>query len=105
MSAALTLPQARIPIGFATVQGQQVPVLVTMDWMLAFAGLLTRTGGTSGDTNFNEYINQFFDVPSQSTESQQTTRTVEELRHEIECLRSELSRIRGQIETIEGRLA
>ena len=98
MSSALTLPQARIPIGYATIQGQQVPILVNMDWMLAFAGLLSRSGGTSGATNFDQYINQFFDAPLASAESQQATRAIDELRNEIESTRCDLNRLRSDFE-------
>ena len=102
MTTALTLPQARIPIGTATIQGQQVPIFVTIDWMLAFAGLLSRSGGTSGDTSFEQYINQFYDAPLASTESQQATRAIEEMRNELESTRSDLNRLRGEFEQLQN---
>ena len=102
MTTALTLPQARIPIGIATIQGQQVPIFVTIDWMLAFAGLLSRSGGTSGDTSFEQYINQFYDAPLASTESQQATRAIEEMRNELESTRSDLNRLRGEFEQLQN---
>ena len=102
MTTALTLPQARIPIGTATIQGLQVPIFVTIDWMLAFAGLLSRSGGTSGDTSFEQYINQFYDAPLASTESQQATRAIEEMRNELESTRSDLNRLRGEFEQLQN---
>lgn len=98
MTASISLPQARIPLGWATVQGVRVPVEIDMEWMLVLTGMLERTGGISGDTNFNEYINQFFDAPLASAESQENTRAIEELRGEIESTRGDLKRLRDEFE-------
>lgn len=98
MTSALTLPQARIPIGNATIQGQQVPIYVTIDWMLAFAGLLLRSGGTSGDTGFEQYINQFYDQPLADPVLQDSVRAIDELRQELAASRTELQSLRSLID-------
>lgn len=52
----LTLPQARIPLGWATVQGQRVPVEIDMEWMLYLTTLTERAGGTVAPTNLYQSI-------------------------------------------------
>ena len=44
----LTLPQGRIPIGFAMVNGQKVSVDVDPEWMRYFTILTSRAGGVTG---------------------------------------------------------
>lgn len=44
----LGLPQARIPLGWAVVQGQRVPVEIDMEWMRVMVELVNRTGGVLG---------------------------------------------------------
>lgn len=46
--SALTLPQARIAIGWANVSGQRVAVQVDPEWMRYFVTLTERAGGTTG---------------------------------------------------------
>ncbi len=50
--STVTLPQARIPLGWVTVKGSDKPSPVTIDieWMRAFVALLARVGGISGQT-------------------------------------------------------
>lgn len=43
----VSLPRGDIPIGYATVNGFRVPVIVDMEWMRAFWAMLTRIGGVS----------------------------------------------------------
>jgi hypothetical protein len=110
MSLTITLPQARIALGWAVVQGQRIPVEIDMEWMLAFTRLVDRAGGTSGDTNFSEYINQFYDAPPLDPGVRDALRGVDELRNDqggvqdpqihelvrmVDELRVELAGIRG----------
>jgi len=44
----LTLPQARIPIGYADVGGKRVPVTIDIEWMRYLAILTERAGGITG---------------------------------------------------------
>lgn len=44
----LTLPQARIPLGWARINGQRVPVEIDIEWMRAFLQLVQRSGGVPG---------------------------------------------------------
>lgn len=105
MTLPVSIPQARIPIGYAMVQGVRVPVEVDVEWMLTFTRLLERAGGVSGDTNFNQFINQFFDAPLVDTGLQDAVRAIDELRNELSSARNDVSQLRGRIETLEGRLA
>lgn len=44
----LTLPTARIPIGWATIKGERVPVVIDIEWMRALITLVDRAGGVTG---------------------------------------------------------
>ena len=123
MSKAVTFPQARIPLGWAMVQGQRVPVEIDPEWLRSFVDLLNRTGGVSGDTSFDQYIPMFFETPHTDATAQEAMRCVDELRNELASTRSDLqairsmldqalasiesppaSDLRNRIEQIEGRL-
>ena len=54
--SSLLLPQGRIPIGFATVGGQRVPVEVDQQWMRYFTTLTERAGGVVAPSNIVNYI-------------------------------------------------
>lgn len=47
--ATITLPQARIPLGWMTINDQRFPVEIDREWNRAFNMLVDRTGGISGD--------------------------------------------------------
>lgn len=51
MTLPITLPQARIALGWATVEGKRIPVEINMEWMLALMRLVERTGGVTGETD------------------------------------------------------
>jgi hypothetical protein len=102
---ALTLPQARIPLAWAVIDGVRTPVEIDMEWMRVFIELLDRTGGISGDTNFSEYLPQFFDAPHTDAAAAEATRAVSELRNELASSRSELQTIRSLIEEQAAALA
>ena len=59
---ALALPQARIPLGYATVGGQRVPVEIDIEWMRALTVLVQRTGGVMG-TDFAALISELAAAP------------------------------------------
>lgn len=46
--STLSLPQARIPVGWAMVAGQRVPVEIDIEWMRALTVINDRVGGASG---------------------------------------------------------
>lgn len=48
MTSVLTLPQGRIPIGVAMVNGQRVEVTIDQEWMRYFVTLTERAGGVVG---------------------------------------------------------
>lgn len=74
---ALTLPQARIPLGWASVDGKRVPVEIDIEWMRSLTGLLDRVGGTFAPTN-NELENGLqFDV--RESEAAEITKRLNDL--------------------------
>jgi hypothetical protein len=101
----LTIPQGRIPVGYAMVQGQRVPVEIDQEWMLYLTTLTERTGGVSGDTNFIEYINQFFDAPLADPALQEAGRAIDELRNELAASRSDAQTSRVLCEEVSAQLA
>ena len=105
MTAIIALPQARIPIGYATVDGARIPVEIEMEWMLMLTRLFERSGGTTGGTGFNEYITQFFDAPGTDPLLQDVVRAVDDLRHELASSRAELQSLRGLIDEQAAQLA
>lgn len=105
MAASISLPQARIPIGWAMVDGARIPVEIDMEWMLTLTRLFERSGGTSGGTSFNEYITQFFDAPGADPALQEAVRAVDDLRHELASSRSDVQTLRGLIEEQAETLA
>lgn len=119
MTLPITLPQARIALGWAVFQEQRIPVEIDMEWMLAFARLVERTGGVSGDTSFEEYINQFFDAPPADAGGRAALRGVDELRNDqprgpdplihelvnaVDELRNELAASRADQQALRGLL-
>ena len=101
----VSLPQARIPIGYAMMDGARIPVEVDMEWMLMFTRLFERSGGTSGSTSFNEYITQFFDAQGTDPALQDAVRAVDELRQELASSRAELQSLRGLIDDLATQVA
>lgn len=97
MSQVLALPQARIPFGFAQVQGQRVPVEITPEWMRALSVLVQRSGGASGDEAFTEYLPQLFDVRTDTT-AHEAMQAVDELRNELSAVRGENQRLRAELD-------
>lgn len=57
MPSVLTLPQGRIPIGFAMVNGQRVEVTIDQEWMRYFVTLTARAGGVVG-VSTTEIVNR-----------------------------------------------
>lgn len=58
--ALLTQPQARIPIGWATIAGQRVPVEIDPEWVRYLYTLNDRAGGVSG-VSTTELTEEAFD--------------------------------------------
>ena len=54
--SSLLLPQGRIPIGVALINGQRVPVEVDQQWMRWATTLTERAGGIVAPSNIVNYI-------------------------------------------------
>lgn len=82
MTNALTLPQARIPLGWVNLPGQRLPVSIDIEWMRALIGMYQRIGGVSAPTN-NELDNNLqFDVrESEAAELSKRLNDLERLFH------------------------
>ena len=102
MTAIIALPQARIPIGYAMVDGARVPVEIEMEWMLMLTRLFERSGGTTGSTSFNEYITQFFDAPGTDPALQDAVRAIDSLRQELASTRGEAQGLRARMDELEA---
>ncbi len=66
---ALTSPQARIPLGWAMVNGQKVPVLIDMEWARYLSVLNERAGGVTGPSTTDASISSFEDAGVEETKS------------------------------------
>jgi hypothetical protein len=62
MSAPLTRPQGRIPIGYAVVNGARVPVTIDLEWDRYFTVMDERAGGVSGQGTDDLSLAQFDDA-------------------------------------------
>lgn len=54
--STLLKPQGRIPIGFAMVNGQRVPVTIDIEWDRFLDVLTERAGGVVGPNNIVNFI-------------------------------------------------
>lgn len=92
-----TLPQARIPLGYAVIAGQRTPVEIDIEWMRAFTDLVKSTS-SDGGASLAELLPLFFSVPPSDPVSQEAIRAVDELRNELSSARSDTQALRAQIE-------
>jgi hypothetical protein len=106
--STLALPQARIPLGYAMVSGQRVPVEIDAQWMRAFLGLLDRTGGTTGTggtvSNVDEVMGLLLSLP-QDLAAQEAIRAVDELRNELASTRTDAQTLRSKVDELESQIA
>lgn len=110
MSTAVTLPQARNPLGYALMtqpdgSTRRVPVEIDMEWMRAFIGLVNRTGGTSGGSGFEDFLASYFDMPPHDQAGQLAIRGVDELRNELASARSDAQRLQSMVDALSADLA
>ena len=117
MSKVVSFPQARIPLGWAMVNGSRVAVEIDQEWLRALTDLLNRTGGVSGDTSFDQYIPMFFDTPHTDATAREAMTMIDELRNEmlssrgdnltatmIDELRNELASARSEQQQLRSML-
>lgn len=45
----VSLPKGNVPVGWATVGDQRVPVTIDMEWMRALSDMVRRVGGPAGE--------------------------------------------------------
>jgi len=98
--STVTLPQARIPLGWTTVNGQRTPVLIDIEWMRALLGILARTGGASGASSFEEYLPALLDSVASDPAAQEALRAVDELRNELASARNDQQTLRALLEDV-----
>lgn len=99
-----TLPQARIALGSATVQGQRVPVYIDVEWMRALEVLLQVINAAGGADALTELIGTLAQAPAGNPQTQEALRGIDELRIEMPT-RGDLQSLRSRVELIEDRLA
>ena len=104
MSKVVSFPQARIPLGWAMVNGSRVAVEIDQEWLRALTDLLTRTGGVSGDTSFEQYIPMFFDTPHTDATAREAMTMIDELRNELASARSEQQQLRSMLEELATQM-
>lgn len=104
MSKVVTFPQARIPLGWAMVQGQRVPVEIDQEWLRSFVSLLDRTGGVSGDTSFDQYIPMFFETPHTDATAHEAMGMIDELRNELASAKTEQQALRTMLDDLATQL-
>ena len=104
MSKVVSFPQARIPLGWAMVDGSRVAVEIDQEWLRALTDLLTRTGGVSGDTSFDQYIPMFFDTPHTDATAREAMTMIDELRNELASAKSEQQQLRSMLEDLASQL-
>lgn len=126
MSAlTLTATSARIPLAWATINGQRVACTIDPEWARAFEELQRRVGGTFALTNkdlegllnpssladpavsdalraIDELRNQH---PATDLSAQEAVRAVEELRHELATVRGDNTALRSRLEELESEMA
>lgn len=102
MSSA-TLPQARIPLGWAVIGGQRVAIEIDMEWMRALNALLGVINAAGSDDALVALIGTLATAPASVPEAQNATRAVDELRNEM-VSRADVQYLRNRVETIEDRL-
>jgi hypothetical protein len=104
MSKVVSFPQARIPLGWAMVDGSRVAVEIDQEWLRALTDLLNRTGGVSGDTSFDQYVPMFFDTPHTDATAREAMTMIDELRNELASARSEQQQLRSMLEDLASQL-
>lgn len=105
MTRTLTPPTSRIPIGFVSINGQQLDVQQHPEFVRFFFDLFNRVGSTTALTNteLQELAQALIDagaVPASSAEAQEALRGVEELRQELAALRSANDQLRNELSAL-----
>ena len=67
MTSILNLPQARIALGWATIQGQRIPVEIDPEWMRYMTVLTERAGGIIAVENLYQTFNSLAQIGGMST--------------------------------------
>jgi hypothetical protein len=103
----VALPQARIPIGHCTVNGQRVEVEIDIEWMRSFTALVARTGGTTTEITLTEATELIFtlqaEIDNARSRNDGLLQKIAELEARIEDIRI-VPDLTGRVQTIEERL-
>lgn len=104
-SLTLTATSARIPIGWATINGQRVPVTVDQEWARAFEDLQLRVGGTVAMSNV-ELAEMAMNPPRAiDPQAAEALRAIDELRNELASTRAHLDGVLRLIDTLSAEMA
>lgn len=96
------LPQARIPLGFVSVNGQRVPVEISMEWMRALSNITQGAGASSVDPVVDELVAAA--LGQQVSQGQDASRAIDELRNELASTRTDTQTLRTLIDEQTARI-
>lgn len=108
--SSLTLPQARIPLGWVQIQGKRTPVEIDMEWMRSLLELVKRTGGVTGYDDLADLLQQVSIAPPAAdviAHNDLTPPHIDVLRDEpqdgarLSALESELGRLMVQLRGLQ----
>jgi TolA-binding protein len=105
MSRTLTPPMARVPVGLATINGQQIEVRQHPEFVRFFFDLFDRVGSTEALSNSElealaQALTDAGAIPASSPEAQEAARGVEELRQALASLRGDIDSLRGELQAL-----
>lgn len=107
-TSPLALPQARIPLGWVMVGGSRAPVEIDIEWMRAFLGLLSRTGGVSGNTaagsDINDLLPMLMESAQQDPGTHRQARRISDLEGQISSTNNALRGLSKRIDELAALL-
>lgn len=111
MSAPLTLPQARIPLGWVMLPDpsapggkKRMPVEIDIEWMRAFLNVSNATDTNAGGA-LDEVLPLLLQDPGADLVAREALQAAEDLRNELDGTRNELRTVRAALEEMQAQLA
>jgi hypothetical protein len=90
----VSLPQARIPLGWALIAGRKTPVEIDYEWLRALTDLVERAGGVTGEQGLGAFV-PLLEQPARDPAAADALRAVDELRNELASTRQVCDELRG----------